>query len=110
MEHAESTIIEEWETVEIPPAPELQAVTVDPETTALLILDIQQQNCNVERRPRCIPPWEPPCGGLRVVVPVDGLSAGEHYAEQYTCWHLVNGPGTRRQAVLTRMDMIDFRD
>ena len=46
--------------------------------------------------------------GLRVVVPVDGLSAGEAYAEQYTCWHLANGPGTRRQAALTRMDMIAF--
>ncbi|MFO7918172.1 MAG: cysteine hydrolase [Anaerolineae bacterium] len=191
MERSGTTIIEEWEKVEIPPPPELQQVTVDPETTALLILDIQQQNCNVERRPRCVasvpkirellarargvgmavvysltstaevsdvreevaPVAEESVvkssvdkfyntdleeilqtrgietvivagtsahgavlhtattaalRGLRVIVPVDGLSAGEAYAEQYTCWHLANGPGTRRQAVLTRMDMIDF--
>ena len=191
MAHSESTIIEEWEAVEIPPPPELQEVAIDPKTTALLILDIQRQNCNVERRPRCVasvpkirqllarargagmavvysltstaevsdvrkeaaPLTDEPVvkssvdkfyntdleeilrtrgietvivvgtsahgavlhtatgaalRGLRVIVPVDGLSAGEPYAEQYTCWHLANGPGTRRQVVLTRMDMITF--
>lgn len=191
MEHSESTIIEEWEEVEIPPSPELREVTVDPETTALLILDIQRQNCNMERRPRCVasvpkirqllarargagmavvysltstaevsdvreevaPLTEEPVvrssvdkfyntnleeilrtrgietvivvgtsahgavlhtatgaalRGLRVIVPVDGLSAEEPYAEQYTCWHLANAPGTRRQAALTRMDMLSL--
>ena len=34
--------------------------------------------------------------------------AGEAYAEQYTAWHLANSPGTRRQATLTRIDLIHF--
>jgi len=44
--------------------------------------------------------------GFDVVVPIDGMSSSELYAEQYTAWHLVNAPGTRRRATLTRMDMI----
>jgi hypothetical protein len=39
---------------------------------------------------------------------VDGLSAGDAYAEQYTVWHLANSPGTRRQTVLTRIGLIGF--
>ncbi len=46
--------------------------------------------------------------GFRVIVPVDGMSAGELYAEQYTAWHLLNAPGTRRNTTLTRFDMIGF--
>ena len=33
------TIIDEWPNVKAPPAPQLKTVTIDPETTALLILD-----------------------------------------------------------------------
>lgn len=51
---APRTIVDEWAAVVPPPAPTLRAVTVDPKTTALLILDVQQQNCNVQRRPRCV--------------------------------------------------------
>ena len=47
--------------------------------------------------------------GLRVIVPVDCISAGELYAEQYTTWHLVNGPGSRRNVLLTRSDLITIR-
>src|SRR5450759_1021809 len=36
--HAQS-IIDEWPSVQAPPAPELTSVTVDPKTTALLMLD-----------------------------------------------------------------------
>jgi nicotinamidase-related amidase len=46
--------------------------------------------------------------GFRVIVPVDGMSAGTLYAEQYTAWHLLNAPGTRRSTTLTRFDMIGF--
>ena len=46
--------------------------------------------------------------GLQVIVPVDGMSAGTMYAEQYTAWHLVNAPGSRRRTTLTRFDMIEF--
>lgn len=45
---------------------------------------------------------------LQVIVPVDGMSAGTMYAEQYTAWHLVNAPGSRRRTTLTRFDMIEF--
>jgi nicotinamidase-related amidase len=48
------TIVEEWSTIKPPPAPELKAVTPDPKTTALLLLDFVKQNCNVEKRPRCV--------------------------------------------------------
>ena len=47
-------IIDEWASVKAPPPPALKPVTIDPKVTALLILDITQQNCNAERRPRCV--------------------------------------------------------
>ena len=188
---AEQTIVDEWASVTAPPAPELQEVTVDPKTTALLVLDIQNRNCSAERRPRCVASLpkiqrllaearekgmavvysltrgaaeadvreevaplegEPvvksgvdkffgtdleeilkakgvqtvilvgtsahgavlhtatgaALRGLKVVVPVDGMSAADPYAEQYTAWHLANGPGTRRQTTLTRASWISF--
>ena len=48
------TVVDEWASVQAPPAPELKPVTVDPKTTALLLLDFNRQTCNAERRPRCI--------------------------------------------------------
>ena len=188
---AEDTIVEEWGTVKVPRPPELKPVTVNPKVTALLILDIQYGNCDLERRPRCMASLPriqtllaaarkrkmpvvysltrsaskadirkevaPLLGdpivktgvdkffrtdleniltakgiktvilvgtsahgavlntatsaaqrGLRVIVPVDGMSASDVYAEQYTCWHLVNSPGTRRQLTLTRISSINF--
>ena len=188
---SDATIVDEWAAVKVPVAPELKAVKVDAKVTALLILDIQNQNCNLERRPRCVASLPkvqrllgaarskgmlvvysltrnaseadirkevaPLAGesvvksgvdkffgtdleeilkdkgvrtvivvgtsahgavlhtatgaalrGLKVIVPVDGMSSTEPYAEQYTAWHLANGPGTRRQTTLTRIDMITF--
>lgn len=184
-----ATIVDEWATVEVPPAPELRPVTVSAGRTALLVLDIQNQNCNVERRPRCVAtlpgvvrllttcreagmpvvysltssataddirPEVAPCAdepvvassvdkfygtdleailrdrgieavvlvgtsahgavlntatgaalrGFEVIVPVDGMSAVEPYAEQYTAWHLANSPGTRGRVTLTALDLI----
>ena len=46
--------------------------------------------------------------GFNVIVPIDGMSAGTLYAEQYTAWHLVNAPGSRQRTTLTRFDMIEF--
>ena len=46
------TIIDEWSSVKAPPAPELTSVTVDPKTTALLMLDFLKQNCGSD--PRCV--------------------------------------------------------
>jgi len=45
-------VISDWSTAVAPPAPELKEVTVDPSTTALLLLDIMKGNCGA--RPRCI--------------------------------------------------------
>ena len=44
--------------------------------------------------------------GYQVVVPVDGMSAGSLYAEQYTAWHMLNAPGTRKRTILSQFDMI----
>jgi len=46
--------------------------------------------------------------GFEVIVPVDGMSASDPYAEQYTAWHLVNAPGTRRRTTLTKIELIKF--
>ena len=48
------TVIDEWQSIKVPPPPELQAVTLDPKTTALLVIDIIKQTCNMQRRPRCV--------------------------------------------------------
>ena len=48
------TIVDEWNAVKAPPAPELKPVKIDPKVTALLLLDFNKQTCNAERRPRCI--------------------------------------------------------
>jgi nicotinamidase-related amidase len=49
------TIVDEWATVKVPPPPELKPVTIDNvKETAFLVLDIQRQNCNNQRRPRCV--------------------------------------------------------
>ena len=45
-------IVDEWAGVKAPPPPALKPVTVDPSTTALLMLDFMNQNCG--KRPRCI--------------------------------------------------------
>ena len=46
-------IITDWDSVKLPPKPELKSVTVDPKTTALLVLDLMRNNCGA--RPRCQP-------------------------------------------------------
>ena len=189
LSHAAQTIVDEWNTVKAPPAPELKTITIDPKVTALLILDIQKQICTPERT-RCqtslpiiqglltrarakgvpiiyslgrgtaadiYPEVAPQAGeplvtsspdkfwgtdlekilkekgittvivvgtaahgavlytasgaalrGLKVIVPVDGMSADEAYTEQYTAWHLLNVPRVGAQVTLTRIDMIQY--
>ncbi len=46
-----ANIVDEWATMKAPP-PTLKSVTVDPKTTALLMLDFMNQNCG--KRPRCL--------------------------------------------------------
>jgi nicotinamidase-related amidase len=48
------TVIDEWQSVKVPPAPELKPAALDPKTTALLVMDLVKQTCNSERRPRCV--------------------------------------------------------
>jgi len=48
------TIIDEWSSVKAPPPPELKSVTLDPKTTAILVIDLIKQTCNEQRRPRCV--------------------------------------------------------
>jgi nicotinamidase-related amidase len=185
------TIIDEWNTVKVPPAPELKSVKIDPKVTALLMLDFNKQTCNAERRPRCIASvpkvqklltearakgiaviyslsagaavadiakelapltGEPVVSsgpdkffgtdlekilkekgiktviavgtashgavlytasgaalrGIQVIVPVDGMSAENTYAEQYVAWHLLNAPRISTLVTLTKIDLIGY--
>jgi nicotinamidase-related amidase len=182
------TIIDEWNTVSVPPAPELKSVTVDPKKSALLVLDMETTIC---KSPRCAAsivkinkllsearkigmlvvysithtgnpndifwqlapsPSDPivrsnvdkfyqtnlelilrnhgintvlvtgyaangavlhtatssAFRGFNVIVPVDCMSADNPYAEQYTAWHMLNSPGTRNRATLTKVNLISF--
>ena len=182
-------VIAEWGSVKVPPPPELKDVTVDPKTTALLLLDFNKQTCNAERRPRCVasipkmkklldyarakgilsvyslsagavpgdiasdlaPTATDPVvssgpdkfmgtdlekilkdkgikavivtgtaahgavlytasgaalRGMHVIVPVDGMSAENVYAEQYVAWNLVNAPRVSAMVSLTRSERI----
>jgi len=44
--------------------------------------------------------------GMKVVIPVDGMSAENTYFEQYTAYHMASAPGVAQQTTLTRIDMI----
>ena len=185
------TIIDEWAVVKAPVPPALKGVTIEPKTTALLLLDFNKQTCNSERRPRCVasipramnllkdarakgvhvifslspgaqvqdiakelaPLNSEPVvtsgpdkflgtdlermlrekgiktviatgtashgavlytasgaalRGLRVIVPLDAVSAEDIYPEQYVAWHLVNAPRVSSQVTLTRTDLIKY--
>ena len=181
-----ANIIDEWASVKTPKAPELKAVTVDPKTTALLVLDFMNQNCG--QRPRCletIPAMKKLLGearahkvpvvysiianstpakdvaplaeephvlsgpdkfrntdlekilkdkgittviavgtasngavlytasgaafrGMNVIIPVDGMSAVDPYAEYSTVFTFMNAPSVSAKTTLTRSDMIKF--
>jgi nicotinamidase-related amidase len=47
-------IIDQWSQVQVPPAPELKRVTIDPASTALLVMGFVRDSCNLQRRPRCV--------------------------------------------------------
>lgn len=183
------TIIEEWNGISVPPAPQLKPIALDPKTTALLVLDIQKNSCTEKQRPRCVesipkvkglldlarnsgmpvvhsltssakpedivPELTPKADepivkssvdkffrtdlekilqdkgvktvvivgtvahgavlhtatgasvrGLKVIVPVDGMSAENPFGELYTAWHMLNSPGTRNNATLTKISLI----
>ena len=154
-------IIDEWASVKAPAAPALKPVTVNPKTTALLMLDFMNQNCG--KRPRClasIPVMKKLLGearaakaavvyslihnsttddvikdrgieivivtgtaansavlftaseaalrGMNVIVPVDGMSAFDPYAELTTAYTLASAPLISLKTTLTTIDMIKF--
>jgi nicotinamidase-related amidase len=45
-------VIAEWSTIQMPPPPTLNPVTVDPKSTALFLFDFMTENCG--QRPRCV--------------------------------------------------------
>jgi nicotinamidase-related amidase len=45
-------IVADWSGIQMPPPPTLKPATLDPKTTALLLLDFLTTNCN--ERPRCV--------------------------------------------------------
>ena len=182
------TIVDEWASIKVPPAPVLKPVTINANDTALLVLDVVKQICGP--RARCVasvpkiqrllaqargkkvlvvyslagqpltdilPEVTPRAEevsvssgpdkflntdlekilkekgiktvivvgtaaegavlntasgaaqrGFKVIVPVDGMSSTDPYAEQYTAWHLANAPRIGAQTTLTRFDLIGF--
>lgn len=46
--------------------------------------------------------------GYKVIVPIDGASAGTTYAEQAVAWTLANAPGVAGNTTLTKFDMIQW--
>lgn len=184
-----ANIVDEWANVPAPAAPALKPVTVDPKTTALLMLDFMKQNCG--QRPRCVaslpamkklleaaraanapvvysiignstiadvlPDVAAKAGephvqsgpdkflrtdlekilkdkgittvivagtasngavlftaagaafrGMNVIVPVDGMSATDPYAELSAAFTFTSAPTVSARATLTRSDMIRF--
>jgi nicotinamidase-related amidase len=183
------TIVDKWTSVPAPSPPQLKPVTVDPKTTALLMLDFMNQNCG--KRPACVAslpamkklllaaraagapviysiiansttadvmpdvaplpdePWVQSgpdkflntdlakvlkdkgiqtvivtgtasngavlftgagaaFRGLNVIVPVDGMSAVEPYADFSTAYTFLNAPSLSSKSTLTKTDMIKF--
>ena len=47
------TVIDEWSTAKMPPAPALKPAKLVAGETALLVMDFTNQTCSQERRPRC---------------------------------------------------------
>lgn len=186
-------IADDWDTVKPPPRPELKAVTLEPSTTAVLIMDLSKTGA-CGPRPRCLatipnvkrlhdvaraagvmlwysiggnsapedmigPGFAPRdgegehqagpdkflgshleeklklhgiktlvlCGtsfqgvgigtgteaaqrGYKLIVPIDCLSSGDPYMEQYSAWHFFKGgPNVvTRNSTLTRSTMVKF--
>ncbi|MBB3441611.1 isochorismatase family protein [Rhizobium sp. BK379] len=46
--------------------------------------------------------------GMNIILPVDGMSSTDPYAEQYVAWHFANAPGVSAKTVLTTVDEIKF--
>ncbi|MGH7040728.1 MAG: cysteine hydrolase [Acetobacteraceae bacterium] len=46
--------------------------------------------------------------GYRIILPADGLSSANLYAEQYVVWDLLHSPGTAGRTILTTTGRIQF--
>lgn len=46
--------------------------------------------------------------GMNIILPVDGMSSTELYAEQYVAWHMTHAPAVAAKTTLTTTDMISF--
>jgi nicotinamidase-related amidase len=46
--------------------------------------------------------------GMNVVVPVDGMSSTELYAEQYVAWHMTHAPAVAAKTTLTSLELLKF--
>ena len=46
--------VDEWDSIQTPPAPKLQTVSVDSHKTALLVMDFNTGNCVAGKRDRCV--------------------------------------------------------
>jgi len=46
--------------------------------------------------------------GMNVVVPVDGMSSTELYAEQYVAWHMTHAPAVAAKTTLTSFELLKF--
>ena len=47
-------IVDEWSSVKAPPPPALQAIRVEPRSSALIVMDVSINTCSAARRPRCV--------------------------------------------------------
>jgi nicotinamidase-related amidase len=46
--------------------------------------------------------------GMNIILPVDGMSSADPYAEQYVAWNFANAPGVSAKTTLTTVDEIKF--
>lgn len=46
--------------------------------------------------------------GMKVILPVDGMSASDTYTEQYVAWHMANAPAVSTNTTLTSLGLLKF--
>jgi len=46
--------------------------------------------------------------GIKVILPVDGMSASDTYTEQYVAWHMTNAPAVAPNTTLTKISLLKF--
>ncbi len=45
---------------------------------------------------------------MKVILPVDGVSAHDTYTEQYVAWHMTNAPAVAPNTTLTKISLLKF--